>query len=82
MDKGTGVGWRSALMAPVCFVIRSSVKRCRGRNGGGQTAGKEKETERERKSKRRTDTVSRQTDRIKPRERKKDNTEKKRLGAN
>ncbi len=40
MDKGTGVGWRSALMAPVCFVIRSSVKRRRGRNGGGQATGK------------------------------------------
>ncbi len=49
MAKGTGVGWRSALMAPVCFVIRSSVKRCRGRNGGGQTTGKEEQAERERK---------------------------------
>lgn len=25
MDEGTHIGWRSALMAPVCFVIRSSV---------------------------------------------------------
>ena len=82
MDKGTGVGWRSALMAPVCFVIRNSVKRCRGRNGGGQTAGKEKEAE---KGSQREGQISRQTDRqnkASVRERKKENTEKKRLGAN
>lgn len=54
MDKGTNVGWRSALMAPVCFVIRSSVKR---RRGGGQSTGKEKE------DRKRTDI---QTDRIEP----------------
>lgn len=42
MDKGTGVGWRSALMVPTRFVIRSSVKRHRGGSGGGQTTGKEK----------------------------------------
>lgn len=35
MDQGAGVGWRSALMAPVCFLIRSSVKKRRVRNGGG-----------------------------------------------
>lgn len=34
MDRGTGVGWRSALMAPVCFVIRSCVKRRRGKKRG------------------------------------------------
>lgn len=62
MDKGTGVGWRSALMAPVCFVIRSGVKRRRGRNGGGRMTGEEKRVERERKTER-TDI---QTDRIKP----------------
>lgn len=46
MDKGAGVGWRSVLMAPVCFVIRSSVRR-----GDGQ-----RETGRERKGDRkRTD---------------------------
>lgn len=63
MDKGTGVGWRSALMAPVCFVIRSSVKRRSGRNGGGRTVGKEKRADTERKTGKRTDI---QTDRIKP----------------
>lgn len=60
MDKGTGVGWRSVLMAPVCFVIRSSVKRRRGRNGGGQTMGKKKQAERERKTER--GQISRQTE--------------------
>lgn len=25
MDEGMHISWRSALMAPVCFVIRSSV---------------------------------------------------------
>lgn len=60
MDKGTGVGWRSALMAPVCFLIRSSVKRRRGRNGGGQGTGKEKQAMRERKTER--GQISRQTE--------------------
>lgn len=60
MDKGTGVGWRSALMAPVCFVIRSSVKRRSGRNGGGQTPGKEKQANMERKTER--GQISRQTE--------------------
>ena len=35
-------------MAPVCFVIRSGVKRCRRRSGGGQTAGEKKQVEGER----------------------------------
>lgn len=47
-------------MAPVCFVIRSSVKRRRGRNGGGQTTGKEEQAERERKTER--GQISRQTE--------------------
>lgn len=38
MDKGTRIGWRSSLMAPVCFVIRRRIK------GEGV---KEKEAERE-----------------------------------
>lgn len=47
-------------MAPVCFVIRNCVKRCRGRNGGGRAAGKEKEAMRERTSER--GPISRQTE--------------------
>ena len=61
MDKGRGVGWRSALMAPVCFLIRSSVRRRRGRDGGWSDGG-QKEKQEDRK---RTDI---QTDRIKPAE--------------
>lgn len=64
MDKGTGVGWRSALMVPTRFVIRSSVKRHRGGSGGGQTTGKEKTGDGERKMERRQ--ISKQTDGIKP----------------
>lgn len=36
MTKGTGVGWRSVLMAPARLVISSGVKR---HEGGGQTTG-------------------------------------------
>lgn len=48
MEKGTGVGWRSALMAPVCFVIRSSVKRPMG-GGGGVSGRAERNGTRERR---------------------------------
>lgn len=34
MDKGTRIGWRSSLMAPVCFVIRRRIK---GGGGEGET---------------------------------------------
>lgn len=63
MDKGTGVGWRSALMAPACFVIRSGVKRRRGGNGGWSDDG------------RRENRPDRQT-KASASERKKRNTEK------
>lgn len=81
MDKGTGVSWRSTQMAPVCFVIRRSVKRRVGRNGGGQTRGKEKQAKRE-KGRQREDIYSDRQNKASGRERKKENTEKKRLGAN
>lgn len=81
MDKGTGVGWRSALMAPVCFVIRSGVKRRRGRNGGwsDDEAKRNGPTE---KRRRREDRYPGRQNKASVRERKKENTEKKRLGAN
>lgn len=42
MDKGTRIGWRSTLMAPVCFVIRSRVERD-GVGGGGRRRNRPKE---------------------------------------
>lgn len=80
MDKGTGVGWRSELMAPVCFVIRRSVKRCRERNGGGQTKGK-RNRPREKGGWRDNRYLDRQN-KASVRKRKKQNSEKKRLGTN
>lgn len=59
MDKGTGVGWRSALMALVCFVIRSGVKRRRGWSDDGQ-----RETGQERKEDRKRTDI--QTDQVEP----------------
>lgn len=52
------------------------------RNGGGQTAGKENEAEKESKPKRRTDIETDRQNKASVRERKKENMEKKRLGAN
>lgn len=59
MEEGTGVGWRSALMAPVCFVIRSSVKRRMW--GGGRRTGRETGRERgeDRKRTERTEPAKR-----------------------
>lgn len=53
-----------------------------GRNGGGQTAGKENEAERETKPKRRTDIETDRRNKASVTERKKENMEKKRLGPN
>lgn len=61
MDKGTGVGWRSALMAPVCFVIRSSVRRRRGwSDDGRRERGQERKDDRKR-----TDIQTEQTEPVK-----------------
>lgn len=73
MDNGTRIGWRSSLMAPVCFVIRRRIKGMKGGWGGGG----EGETGRERK---RTDV---QKDSMDPAQRDEQREYgKKRLGPN
>lgn len=59
MDKGTSVGWRSALMAPVCFVIRSCVKRHRGKKWGWSDDG---QGNRPREKGKKRGQISRQTE--------------------